>query len=387
MSVEDLSESKTQAHEPLLDSDARILTSSAEHRASDEMDVVSTCENRRYPTWHLLLRFAALAVCFLLLLWTMGRLLTLRPEKPKDCVNGSILQWRREWRSLKSAEQIDYVSAVQCLLKTPSKLNTGHTGLTHWYDFTWAHYNIGNVAHGAANFLSWHRWFIALFEQSLRKECHYTGPLPYWDWTLDWQHPEKSAVFDPETGFGGNGNPSIPSAVNEGWCVTDGPFAGLRVPFDYDAVAGSRGLFDSANDKSFCLSRKFGQGSTFNASHLNPVVVSDILSEKRYIRFLAGLEFGPHNDIPFGIGGSFKSLYAPADPIFWLHHIQLDRLWWIWQQRAPGNAEAYDGPSTSKSPNVSATLDDHLSFGGLSEDVSVRDIIDTQGGRLCYRYQ
>ena len=28
---------------------------------------------------------------------------------------------------------------------------------------------------------------------------------------------------------------------------------------------------------------------------------------------------------------------APADPIFWMHHANIDRLWWKWQTM-PGNA-------------------------------------------------
>jgi len=29
----------------------------------------------------------------------------------------------------------------------------------------------------------------------------------YWDWTLDSSDPSHSPIWDPETGFGGNGSP------------------------------------------------------------------------------------------------------------------------------------------------------------------------------------
>jgi tyrosinase len=36
-----------------------------------------------------------------------------------------------------------------------------------------------DIAHGNAAFLSWHRWFIHLYERALRESCGYTGHLAY----------------------------------------------------------------------------------------------------------------------------------------------------------------------------------------------------------------
>jgi tyrosinase len=30
---------------------------------------------------------------------------------------------------------------------------------------------------------------------------------------------------------------------------------------------------------------------------------------------------------------------SPADPVFWLHHANLDRLWWAWYNSPQGNHE------------------------------------------------
>lgn len=75
-----------------------------------------------------------------------------------------------------------------------------------------------------------------------------------------------------------------------------------------------------------------------------------------------------------------------ADPVFYLHHAQLDRLWWLWQLRAP-NTQLWDygGKPSPKSTGV-ATLDDILPMGGLAPDIQVREIMETEGNILCYRY-
>ncbi|CAK3961185.1 Di-copper centre-containing [Lecanosticta acicola] len=258
--------------------------------------------------------------------------------------------------------------------------------MSRWDDFAWTHYQVGFIAHDAACFLSWHRWFIALFESSLRTDCGYSGPMPYWDWTLDWEHPELASIFDDKFGLGGNGDKMHTSTADGAWCVESGPFAGAQIPFDYSAVAGEEVFLNAqGQNTSFCLSRKFALGNSFDASQLAPQHVSWVLSQRGYVKFLMELEEGPHNTIPFGINGTFLTLYAPEDPIFFLHHMQLDRLWWSWQKSRPENARAYNGPSTSQTTAV-AKLTDSLPFGNLSEDVIVKDIIDTKRGRLCYEY-
>ena len=75
-----------------------------------------------------------------------------------------------------------------------------------------------------------------------------------------------------------------------------------------------------------------------------------------------------------------------VDPLFFLHHTQLDRLWWLWQQRQPnGGLDAYGGHKQRHSIEK-ASLDDTLQVQGLAEPVRVRDVMNTQGYLLCYEY-
>jgi len=74
------------------------------------------------------------------------------------------------------------------------------------------------------------------------------------------------------------------------------------------------------------------------------------------------------------------------DPLFFLHHTQLDRLWWLWQQRQPANGlTAYGGHKERHSIEM-ANLDDTLFYKGLASDIRVREVMNVEGDLLCYRY-
>lgn len=101
---------------------------------------------------------------------------------------------RREWRTLERNERLAYVQAARCLTESPSSRRS-NTSIHD--DFVLLHSRIGNycmyslgvlsggkprlmkyIAHNAAPFLPWHRYFIHLYEQALHKHCNYTGVLP-----------------------------------------------------------------------------------------------------------------------------------------------------------------------------------------------------------------
>jgi tyrosinase len=81
-----------------------------------------------------------------------------------------------------------------------------------------------------------------------------------------------------------------------------------------------------------------------------------------------------------------------VDPVFYLHHAQVDRLWWLWQQQdIESRAKTYQGPrqNTRVHANESLTgssLEDVLSLGNLSKPIRVHDVITTESEVLCYRY-
>ena len=77
---------------------------------------------------------------------------------------------------------------------------------------------------------------------------------------------------------------------------------------------------------------------------------------------------------------------VPPDPVFFLHHAQLDRLWWTWQQRDPQTRMSQYHGLTANNSTKPGSLKDVVPMGGLAPDVIVSDIINTYTDLLCYAY-
>jgi tyrosinase len=86
-----------------------------------------------------------------------------------------------------------------------------------------------------------------------------------------------------------------------------------------------------------------------------------------------------------------NTIYAP-DPVFYLHHTQVDRLWWLWQQQdLEARINQYEGPKNNmrifkNMTQVEASLEDIVEMGGFADDILVRDLMSTQSDLLCYSY-
>lgn len=150
----------------------------------------------------------------------------------------------------------DYIQAELCLQKQPEELGiAGH--LTLWDDIQWTHIIQSNFIHGSGQFLPWHRYYVRLHEHLLQARCNYTGAQPYWDELTDVAAAplQNATVFDPATGFGGNGaGPDL--------CTADGPFAGLALRVNVTGYAVPE----------YCLSRNFSQAGfdQANSTYLDP---------------------------------------------------------------------------------------------------------------------
>ena len=78
--------------------------------------------------------------------------------------------------------------------------------------------------------------------------------------------------------------------------------------------------------------------------------------------------------------------------MFYLHHAQIDRVYWIWQnQDLPARLSEIAGTITPANtpPSRAGTLDDGLDVGLLGAGVRLGDALDTLGGAgglFCYVY-
>ncbi|CAF9927916.1 MAG: hypothetical protein HETSPECPRED_006702 [Heterodermia speciosa] len=281
---------------------------------------------------------------------------------------------RREWRTLTVVEQHDYVRAVRCLTTKPSRI--GHNG-TLYDDFPWVHKHTSTNTHKAAPFLPWHRYYLNLYETALKQECSFHGNLPYWDWSLDSSNFRASPVWDPSSGLGGDG--TGPQSVGDGQCVTAGPFSDLEMSF-YDGEY-----------QPHCLSRGFPPSNELKAlgELICPEAIKNLMKESTYEDFAPELERRAHTFLSRSVRGDLSRFTGPNDPIFFLHHVNIDRLWTQWQQIQPAERLSAYGGKANKDSDAVARMTDALDMGGLapqSEKIQVIDVMDVKGGRFCYGY-
>ncbi|KAK0618887.1 hypothetical protein B0T14DRAFT_429806 [Immersiella caudata] len=289
---------------------------------------------------------------------------------------------RKNWAAATATEKQAYIDAVLCLPTLPSRLNVStHDNL--YDDFTYIHTQLSTPQriHAEPVFLPWHRYFIQVYEDALT-ECGYTGAAMYWDWVADSGAPASAAVWDPVLGFGGNGSASSDNSPDK-WRVVDGPFRDLRPTYwstldQPDPHYLSRDFFPAIPQAGFqeMLGWQYDQS-----------VMDTITPLTTYLEFRIQLESRPHAVVHFAIGGSRGDMgpfTSPNDPMFFLHHTMVDKIWWQWQHDDFANRKlAYEG---TRNDGLAASLDDLMPMLGLADDKTVRDYMDTEGGPLCYTY-
>jgi tyrosinase len=335
---------------------------------------------------------------------------------------------RKEWDSLSLQERKNYIAAVKCLqskpAKTPAQVAPG--AKTRFDDFVATHINQTTTIHYTANFLSWHRYFAFLYEEALRTECGYKGTQPYWNWARTAiTGMEKSPIFDGSaTSMSGNGEfvktegdiilgasmglpPIYLPTGTGGGCVKSGPFKDMVVnlgPAALDLPGGTSEANPNGplSHNPRCLKRDLTDA--VNRQYANVAGVLDlILKSKTVEEFQLNMQGAPgsgsigvHGGGHYSIGGNpGRDVFtSPGDPIFYLHHSMIDRVWWIWQslnpsERARGES-AIAGTRTffNMPPSENATLDDLLEYGyAAGPPIPIRDALDTLSGPFCYVYQ
>jgi tyrosinase len=100
---------------------------------------------------------------------------------------------------------------------------------------------------------------------------------------------------------------------------------------------------------------------------------------------------GMHATGHFAIGGEAGDFYSSTnDPVFFMHHAMLDRVWWIWQALHLNQAKTVAGTHTifNNPPSPNTTLQDLIEMNYLNlPTVQIGDVLSTLDGEpLCYIY-
>jgi tyrosinase len=220
---------------------------------------------------------------------------------------------RRSLRTLPDNDPIieTYRAAVAAMKGLPA------SDRRNWNAQAQIHFD--HCPHGNWFFLPWHRAYLLYFEQICRT---LTGEksfaLPYWNWTCQRQLPAPF-LGDASNALFSTGRSGVPPAALD------------------NSVVGPA-LMDTILDEP-----NFNLFASSPAPTLRPPVG------------YGTLEGTPHNTVHGFVGGIMNGFQSPRDPIFWMHHNMIERVWWEWNG-VRGNA------------NTNDPVWNNLSLGGMFAD-------------------
>jgi hypothetical protein len=187
--------------------------------------------------------------------------------------------------------------------------------------------------HGTWYFLPWHRMYVHFFERIVRAiVLEQGGPedwaLPFWNysdpdttraamppafreptWDPDGNGPQPNPLYTTHRAPAYNGGEQLPGSATSLACLSSNNFTGFPLPGFGGVVTGF-----SHDGRGFGL-----------------------------------LEQVPHNIVHVLVGGDevdpcqagwmCDPNCAAEDPIFWMHHSNIDRLWSVWNDAGHGNPD------------------------------------------------
>jgi tyrosinase len=251
----------------------------------------------------------------------------------------------------------------------------GFHGIPQWW--CWHHDLLApaHAAHRAAFFLPWHRAYLKTLEDLLRDQDPNVAQC-WWDWSSPLSHKEGIPSAYKVEQVDGLPNPLYKFHISVAVGVTG--LDGETGPIDKDTSRDHHPLSDlkrvtnpplkvtttlvrDADDAG-------GQHPSEFGSDIATEVGTELMTLEQFTDFSRALE-DIHDFIHGWVGGTMGDLGTAAyDPIFYAHHANIDRIWWMWQLQ--------HGNSTIPSDWLDLTLQP---FG-----YKVRDVLDVSG--LGYEY-
>jgi tyrosinase len=185
---------------------------------------------------------------------------------------------RKNAFNLTAGEQSAYISAVTAMIADGSYATLAqiHANMSHRMHTMASHGLVSTL-----RFLPWHRAYLVHMEEELRRKDP-NAFIPYWHW-VDGTVPAWLDTFKP----------TINGIVN--------------------------------------------QRKTLSGPITTQARIDAVMAYTNYNDFTLQLEVDPHNQGHNLLGLPMRNpRLAPYDPIFWMHHAEVDRIWAEWQARNPG---------------------------------------------------
>ncbi len=258
--------------------------------------------------------------------------------------------------------QSGVTSAMRTLALGPN--GTGAGGI--WWTCSHDHDNLnGSPADSyATHFTSWHRLYVWHFEQVCEKVLGKPFALPYWNYLDLTQLKLPQAILAEKVRIGGQ---LVDNALH---------FADRRPEFVTQGLRAIKSDLASTDilAKDTMRTQRFFDLSTSNGSFRQG--------------FVTALDGTPHGSVHVRVGtdantGMAAFETAARDPIFWLHHANIDRLWESW--RSPNTA----GASTKdpKAPKAANWLNKSFTFASADGTASIKKAAEALSlPGLGYRY-
>jgi tyrosinase len=224
--------------------------------------------------------------------------------------------------------------------------------------------------HGSWFFLPWHRMYLSCFEQIIMATVRRLGgpddwALPYWNYS-DVNNADAKKLA-----------PAFRATK-----LPDGSVNSLRVAQRAPAAnTGGEVVDDRDVDIKMCLKEPVfsSQPAAGAPSFGGP------RTKFHHSGGTAGaLETVPHGSVhdAVGNGGWMSEFYTAAlDPIFWLHHCNIDRLWEVWLRRDPHHTNPAELPWLTAVP-----FELHDATGAIVSMIPSQ-VTDTTASPLLYDYE
>ena len=262
---------------------------------------------------------------------------------------------RKSAAQLSTGERAEFVNTLLRMKQIPSQFEPTLNAYDYFVDLHMQAFNGHTGAHMSSGFLPWHREFLRRFELEMRRASDNPRiTLPYWDWT---EQGSAQAIFT-DNFLGGDGDQSqkyfvVSGAFRKGnWAMAD----------NYDDTDDE---FDDEIDPNTSLNRE-GLQRHFNQNGNVPLPVSAQVDYM--LNFLQRYDAAPynqfsniffsmrgylegrwpqgpalHNAVHVWVGGQMQTASSPNDPVFFLHHANIDRLWSQWQERYGNDSYPKEG--------------------------------------------